>query len=86
MSPPKAKQAIAVHQEGSDDEAEDGTAAQGKKEKGAVGGTLKPMLQLDSGVAVTITIDRIKLKDPQEYIEPFFTVSVKGPPMRNGMQ
>ena len=36
------------------------------------------MPSFDHGTAVTITIDRIKLKDPDQYIEPFFTVSLKG--------
>lgn len=29
-----------------------------------------------NGTSVTIRLDKIKLKDPGQYIEPFFTVSV----------
>jgi hypothetical protein len=42
-------------------------------------GTLRGVPNLDSGSIVTIRIDKIKLKDPSQFIEPFFTVSLKGP-------
>lgn len=42
------------------------------------GGTLLPKQIFPGKTAVTIRIDKIKLKDATSYIEPFFTVTVKG--------
>lgn len=74
MSPQKAKAAVVQVDNGSDEEEVDNDDV---KEKSKGGSTLKPMPQFEHGTAITITIDRIKLKDPGQYIEPFFTVSLK---------
>lgn len=42
------------------------------------GGSLLPRQVFPGKTAISIRIDKIKLKDPNSYIEPFFTVTVKG--------
>lgn len=44
----------------------------------AIGGNLKPRMHYPGQTNVTIRIEKIQLKDPSSYFEPFFTVSVKG--------
>ncbi|EGD79766.1 hypothetical protein PTSG_10751 [Salpingoeca rosetta] len=41
------------------------------------GGSLLPRRSFPGKTNITIRIDKIKLKDPSQYIEPFFTVSIK---------
>eukprot|EP00730_Choanoeca_flexa_P015089 TRINITY_DN6840_c0_g1_i1.p1 TRINITY_DN6840_c0_g1~~TRINITY_DN6840_c0_g1_i1.p1 ORF type:complete len:306 (+),score=72.67 TRINITY_DN6840_c0_g1_i1:56-973(+) len=67
ISMPKVSNARA-HAPDDDDEEESGDA---------IGGNLRPRMHFPGQTNVTIRIERIQLKDPSSYFEPFFTVSVK---------
>ncbi|EDQ88913.1 uncharacterized protein MONBRDRAFT_32500 [Monosiga brevicollis MX1] len=41
------------------------------------GGSLKPRINFPGKTNITIFIQKIQLKDPSQYIEPYFTISVK---------
>ena len=43
----------------------------------ATGGTLAPRLHFPGQTNVTIRIEKIQVKEPASYIEPFFSLSVK---------
>eukprot|EP00041_Stephanoeca_diplocostata_P015279 m.291600 g.291600 ORF g.291600 m.291600 type:complete len:367 (-) comp19980_c0_seq2:199-1299(-) len=54
---------------------------------GAGTGTLLPMKHFPGQTGITIRILKIRMKDPTQYLEPFFTVSIKdedGSPLRGG--
>eukprot|EP00051_Salpingoeca_urceolata_P027499 m.481752 g.481752 ORF g.481752 m.481752 type:complete len:315 (+) comp22309_c0_seq1:207-1151(+) len=71
-SPPKVSARSIL--EGSDDEDDEDLDA-GSATRG--GGSLLPKKVFHSGTSVMVRIEKIKLKDPLQYIEPFVTLSVK---------
>ena len=86
LSPQKPAAPPVQQAEGSDDDDddEDEKPAGGKLVPSAsvkaksTAGSLKPMPHFDGGTTLTFRIERIKLKDPGQYMEPYITVSVKG--------
>ena len=57
-----------------------GDAHAGGRGAGAAqtGGSLKPRMNFPGKTNITIRIEKIQLKDPSQFLEPYFTVSVKG--------
>ena len=76
VSIPKLTRSNTMDDEDEDDEDDEDDGAEAGAKPG--GGSLLPRKRFPANTAISITIERIQIKEPESFIEPYFTVSIHG--------